>query len=54
MPVFFILVIIGMIILWFLLSPVFGKIGELIIKRLNGIFSTDEINNKKEKESKKQ
>ncbi len=54
MPVFFILFLIGLIILWFLLSPLFVKIGELVINVINKVFSTDEIiNNKEEKETKR-
>ena len=52
MIVFFILVFIGSLILWFLLSPLFSKIGELIIDKMNKVFSTDEINNNEEKETK--
>lgn len=52
MPVFFILVFIALIVLWFLLSPLFSKIGELIINKMNKVFSTDEINNNEEKETK--
>lgn len=51
MPVFFILVLIGLIILWFLLSPLFVKIGEFVINIINK--STDEINNNEEKETKR-
>jgi hypothetical protein len=53
MPVFFILFLIGLIILWFLLSPLFVKIGEIVINVINKVFSTDEINNKEEKETKR-
>lgn len=53
MPVFFILVLIGLIILWFLLSPLFVKIGEVVINIINKVFSTDEINNNEEKEIKR-
>lgn len=55
MPVFFILVLIGLIILWFLLSPLFNKIGNSVTDKMNKVFSTDEIekNNKSEKETKK-
>lgn len=52
MPVFFILVILGLIILWFLLSPLFEKIGEFVTNVINKVFSTDEINNNEEKETK--
>lgn len=52
MPVFFILVLIGLIILWFLLSPLFEKIGKFVINVINKVFSTDEINNNEEKETK--
>ena len=53
MPAFFILVIIGMIILWFLLSTLFSKIGEFVTNIINRVFSTDEINNdNEEKETK--
>ena len=52
MPVFFILVLIGLIIFWFLLSPLFERIGEFIINIINKVFSTDEINNNEEKETK--
>ena len=51
MPVFFILVLIGLIILWFLLSPLFVKVGEFVINIINKV-STDEINNNEEKETK--
>lgn len=53
MPVFFILFLIGLIILWFLLSPLFVKIGEIVINVINNVFSTDKINNKEEKETKR-
>lgn len=53
MSAFFILVIIGMIILWFLLSPLFSKIGEFVTNIINKVFSTDEINNNEEKETKR-
>lgn len=53
MPVFFILVLIGLIILWFLLSPLFVKIGEFVINIINKVFSTDEINNNEKKETKR-
>lgn len=53
MSVFFILVLIGLIILWFLLSPLFEKIGKLVINVINKVFSTDEINNNEEKETKR-
>ena len=53
MSVFFILVLIGLIILWFLLSPLFEKIGKFVINVINKVFSTDEINNdNEEKETK--
>ena len=53
MPVFFILVLIGLIILWFLLSPLFSKIGEFVTNVINKVFSADEINNdNEEKETK--
>jgi hypothetical protein len=51
MPVFFILIILGLIILWFLLSPLFEKIGKFVINVINKVFST-EINNNEEKETK--
>ncbi len=46
MPVFFILVLIGLIILWFLLSPLFNKIGNSVTNKMNKVFSTDEIEKK--------
>mgnify|MGYP007087883522 CR=1 FL=1 len=54
MPVFSILIILGLIILWFLLSPLFNKIGNSVTNKMNEVFSTDEIkeNNKSEKETK--
>lgn len=52
MSVFFILVLIGLIILWFLLSPLFEKIGKFVINIINKVFLTDEINNNEEKETK--
>ena len=40
MSVFFILVLIGLIILWFLLSPLFEKIGKFVINIINKVFLT--------------
>ena len=53
MEVFFILVLIGLIILWFLLSRFFQKIGNSTINKMKDLV-TDEINNEKEKETKQQ
>lgn len=50
MITFIILLIIGLIILWFLLSPLFSKIGLFVSNILNNLM-TDEIDNKKEKEN---
>lgn len=44
-----VLIIIGMFLLWLLLSPCFSKIGQAIIK-LFSILTTDNINDKEEKE----
>lgn len=54
MPVFSILILIALIIAWFLLSPLFDKIGNSVTNKMNEVFSTDEINknNKSEKETK--
>ena len=54
MLVFFILVLIGLIILWFLLSPLFVKIGDFVINIINKVFSTDEINNNNEEKETKE
>ena len=50
MPVLMILVIIGLLILWFLLSPFFTKIGSFVYKIIKNSV-TEEIN-KDEKETK--
>ena len=51
MPVFMILFGIGLIILWFLLSPLFEKIGDLVVRKFYKEIVIDEINNKEEKEN---
>lgn len=43
MPVFFILVLIGLIILWFLLSPLFVKIGVEIVGSIIGLMKVQKI-----------
>ena len=49
--VFMILFGIGLIILWFLLSPLFEKIGDLVVRKFSKEIVIDEINNKEEKEN---
>lgn len=50
MPVLTILIVVGLIILWFLLSPLFSKIGSFVYKLFTN--ATTEKINKKEKETK--
>ncbi len=49
-PVLIILVLIGLIALWFLLRPLFGKIGKSVMKGWTDS-SNDEINKKEEANS---
>lgn len=49
MPALVIIVAIGLISIWLLLSPFFTKIGEFIINVLDKVFRNDEIDNDKEK-----
>ena len=49
MPVLTILIVVGLIILWFLLSPLFSRIGSFVYKLFTNA-TTEEINNKEEKE----
>lgn len=54
MMVFFVLVLLGLILLWFLLTPIFGSIGGFIIDKITNLLESDEINikdNKGEKET---
>lgn len=51
MPVLTILVIIGLILLWFLLSPLFARIGSFVSKIVNNVM-TEKINDNEEKEKK--
>mgnify|MGYP000031413570 FL=1 len=53
MEVFFILIAVGLMIIWFLLSRFFQKIGNSTINKIKDLV-TDEINNKEEKETKQQ
>nr|DAX13754.1 MAG TPA: ATP synthase subunit alpha [Bacteriophage sp.] len=53
MEVFFILIAVGLMIIWFLLSRFFQKIGNSIINKIKDLV-TDEINNEEEKETKQQ
>lgn len=48
MIVLVILVLLGAFGLWFLLSPLFGKIGDSISKKGQKMFSDDEDNNNEE------
>lgn len=49
MIAFIFLIIIGVILLWFLLSPLFGKIGNFLMN-INQKMKTDEIKNKNQEE----
>ena len=45
MVVLVILVLLGAVVLWFLLSPLFGKIGDSVSKKSQKMFSDDEDKN---------
>ena len=49
MTVFFTLLAIGLVLLWFLLSPTFYRVGEFVINKFNNMFGEYEINNKDDK-----
>lgn len=50
MPALVLLILIGIVIIWFLLSPFFDKIGSFVIRKINGITADENKNNKEEKE----
>ena len=50
MPALVLLILIGIEIIWFLLSPFFDKIGSFVIRKINGITADENKNNKEEKE----
>lgn len=45
MVVLVILVLLGAVVLWFLLSPLFGKIGDSVSNKSQKMFSDDEDKN---------
>ena len=51
MPGFMILFGIGLIVLWFLLSPLIEEIGGRVVRKFSKEIVIDEINNKEEKEN---
>lgn len=50
MPALVLLILIGIVIIWFLLSPFFDKIDSFVIRKINGITADENKNNKEEKE----
>lgn len=53
MPALVLLILIGIVIIWFLLSPFFDKIGSFVIRKINGITADENKNNKEERRFKK-
>lgn len=46
--VLWILIVISLILFWIIISPTFGGIGELVIKKFENIFKDDQGGNRNE------
>lgn len=53
MPTLVLLILFGIVLIWFLLSPLFSKIGSFVIKKTDGIMTDEDKNNKEEKKKRR-